>query len=152
MPGGQGVLTLDPSHMKPAGHSLQAVRAVMVPPDVNELGGHVRQLAAPFSLHKSSAPHSVQLAAVAADHVPARHGVHERAPPEALVPAAHGVCLLVPSHVYPCGQRSQRVRILSSLKEPIGQSPHTCWFGDEVYLPVLHNVQMAQAGSRQSLS
>ena len=101
VPGGHGVLTLVPSHMNPAGQTLQAVRVVMVPPDVNELGGHVRQVAAPFSLHSSSAPHSVQFAAIAADHVPARHGVHERPPPAALVPAAHAVRTLVPSHAYP---------------------------------------------------
>ena len=106
---------------------MHPVRVVKVPPTVNEPGGHVRQLAAPASLHAMSAPHSVQLAAIAADHVPARHGVHERAPPEALVPATHAVGALVPSHACPGAQRSQRSRVVLSppeVKEPPGQGTH----------------------------
>ena len=87
-----------PSHREPAGHALQLVRVVGVPPDVNEPGGQRSHAAASFALNRLSAPHAVQFDASLADAVPARHGAHDDAPPSACVPGAHAVVALEPSH------------------------------------------------------
>ena len=76
-------MTLVPSHAEPAGHTLQVVRVVVAPPEVNEPPGHTEQLPASFPLHTSSAPQAVQSVAVAPDAVPARHGEHDDALPAA---------------------------------------------------------------------
>ena len=79
VPTGHATKTLDPSQWWPGGHSLQAVRAVLVPPEVNEPGGHTEQLGALFTLHRLSAPQSTQPSLSERD-VPARHGTHDDAP------------------------------------------------------------------------
>ena len=50
VPASHAVCTLDPSHEKPDGHSLQLVRVVVVPPDVYDPAEHVLQLLAPATL------------------------------------------------------------------------------------------------------
>ena len=57
VPDGHLVWVLEPSHEKPAGHGLHAVRVVGVPSDVNEPTGHFEHRGALFALHMSSAPH-----------------------------------------------------------------------------------------------
>ena len=106
---------LVPLHAWPAEHSVQPVRVVAVPPDVNEPRGHERQRGALFSLHVLSAPHSIQSPPSSGRYSPARQEVHCVAPAfEAVpggqgkhvdapgcgeyVPAAHLAWLLVPSH------------------------------------------------------
>ena len=117
---------LEPSHAKPAGHLLHAVRAVAVPPEVNDAGGHTVHLDAWFSLYRWSAPQSVQppfseryvparqnthCDAPLSDVAPRSHGKHVDAPEMGeYIPAAHSSTTLVPSHAEPIGQRLHVVR------------------------------------------
>ena len=103
MPASHSVMTLVPSHAEPMGHSRQPLRVVLLPPVVNEPGGHWSQRSASSALYVSSAPHSVQLAALTDDHEPARQDEHTGEPALAYVPAAHSVLLVVPSHAKPAG-------------------------------------------------
>jgi len=82
-----GVFVLVPSHFEPAGHAAHEVRALVVPPDVNEPAAHVAQLLAPVALCLFSAP----------------HGEHAPSPLAANFPAGHCACALVPSHEWPAG-------------------------------------------------
>ena len=79
-----------PSHTEPIGHSLQLVRVVLVPPEVNEPGGQIEKFAALFELKRSSEPHGSQ-PPLAERTVPARQNSHCVAPALDVVPAAHGV-------------------------------------------------------------
>ena len=122
-PAGHSLLTLVPSHVDPAGHEVQLVRVVLVPPQVNEPTVHGSQVEAWFALHKSSAPQASHPLWSATWCVPARHGAHDDAPPGAYVPASHASCTLVPSHANPSGQGSQLDRVVLSppdVNEPPG--------------------------------
>ena len=57
-PAAQGSTTLVPLHADPAGHGVQLVRVVLVPPDVYEPAPHTEQFIALFALHRLSAPQS----------------------------------------------------------------------------------------------
>ena len=46
VPAGHSWTMLVPLHAEPAGHTMQVVRVLFVPPEVNEPAGHTRQLAA----------------------------------------------------------------------------------------------------------
>ena len=81
-------MALDPLHCEPAGHSVQLVRVVAVPPDVNEPSRHVKHPSASFPLYSLSAPHFVQFAALCTENVPARHGEQDDAPSSAYRPGA----------------------------------------------------------------
>ena len=50
VPGAHSETTLVPSHAEPAGHGVQAVRVVWMPPEVKEPSGHTSQLGALFEL------------------------------------------------------------------------------------------------------
>ena len=55
--------------------------------------------------------------------MPARHGAHDDDPASEYVPASHAVTMLVPSHLEPAGQGSQRDRVVLSppeVNEPPG--------------------------------
>ena len=96
------------------GHSLQAVRVLpLSPPEVKEPGGHSRQESALFSLYRLSAPQSAQPPA-SRRYVPARQNVHCDAPASDVVPVAHTVFTLVPSHEKPAGHATHN----SELFEP----------------------------------
>ena len=95
VPAVHGSATLVPSHAEPAGHSVQLVRVVFVPPDVNELGGHTEQLVALFALQRLSVPHSWQ-APLFERNVPARQKSHCVAPSVDAIPAGHTEQLLAP--------------------------------------------------------
>ena len=118
-------MALVPSHAEPMGHSLQLVRVVLSsPPEVNEPGGHTEQDSALFSLYRLSAPQSTQPPA-SRRYVPARQNVHCDAPGSDVVPVAHTVFTLVPSHEEPAGHGSQLVRVVLSppdVNEPGGQT------------------------------
>ena len=80
MPGAHSLWTLVPSHEKPAGHGLHAVRVVSVPPDVNEPGSHFLHAEALFSLHMLFMPQSTQSPPLPGRYVPARQGSCADAP------------------------------------------------------------------------
>ena len=71
--------TLVPLHADPAGHGVQLVRVVLVPPEVNDPLVHSWQPTAWFALHRLSAPHSSQPPA-SERNVPARQNAHCVAP------------------------------------------------------------------------
>ena len=119
VPAAHSSTTLVPLHAEPAGHRAQLVRVVLVPPDVNEPGGHGSHSKALFELKRSSEPHTSQpplderyvparqnshCVAPALDVVPAAHGSQSDAPGCAEnVPAGHSSTMLVPSHDEPAG-------------------------------------------------
>ena len=88
-------MILVPLHAKPAGHSAQLVRVVLVPPDVNEPGPHTEQLTALFALHRWSAPQSTQ-PPLSERYVPARQNTHCVAPASEVEPSPHVVQLDAP--------------------------------------------------------
>ena len=119
----QGSTALVPLHADPAGHGVQLVRVMPVPPEVNEPAGHVSQVAASFELHRLSAPQASHPLWSARRCVPARHDAHDDAPAPEYVPASHAVTMLVPSQRDPAGQGSQRDRVVLSppdVNEPLG--------------------------------
>ena len=96
-------MVLVPSHAEPMGHSLQLVRVCSSsPPEVNEPGGPTRQFSALFPLYLLSAPQSTQ-PPDSCRYVPARQKEHCDAPASDVVPEAHAVITLVPSHEDPAG-------------------------------------------------
>ena len=94
-PAGHSLLTLVPSHVDPAGHEVQLVRVVLVPPEVNEPTVHGSQVVAWFALHKSSAPQTSQ-PPLSESFVPARQNMHCVAPASDVEPSSHTVQLDAP--------------------------------------------------------
>ena len=118
-------MTLVPSHAEPAGQTLQLVRVVSSPPDVNQPASHTEHCAAEFSLHRSSAPHASHPLWSDRRYVPAKHGAHDIAPSAEYVPLPHGVIVLEPSQKDPAGHGEQALRVVLSppeVLEPDGQS------------------------------
>ena len=144
VPAEHSVWLLVPSHENPAGQSLQLVRVVSVPPDVNEPRGHTVQFGAVCSLHMLSAPHSVQSRAKAPDHLPDKHGEQSGEPPPANVPASQGVGMDEPVQKEPGGQAWHLPpKLLASKKVPAGQSSQRSAPRAYTNLPVGHRPQLS---------
>ena len=96
VPAGQDESSPPDGHDSPVAHFVQVVLVTLVPPDVLDPVGHVRHFPAALSLYSQRAPHSWQTELFVA----------------LKYPAAHAVCVLLPSHVYPAGQSRHVVRVV----------------------------------------
>ena len=101
---------------------------MLVPPDVNEPGGHTEQSDALFALHRLSSPQTTQ-PPLSESFVPARQNTHCVAPASDVEPSSHdvqfdapaageyepaaqGSTTLVPLHADPAGHGVQLVRVV----------------------------------------